>query len=271
MKIFLAFTLIVTFFFPRLVSSEELTGQTYWEGLKSSVTYFYVGSYKQFVEPNNLYYAAAAVPALWFSFEEDKRISHHSRTKGIPKSLQITSDLAPVISFPLIPIAFFTYGVKKDDGRAVQFSKEFFATMYIALIESALLSAVDIHERPDNDVSKLSKWETNFRQNSSFPSGHVVPYAALTLKTLQFYGPWYSLVPATLFTMTSIQRIRDGKHYLSDVVGGFFLTAFASEGVRRAGGYADNHPVYKALFENNLKIGYIEHQGVLGPRISMDW
>jgi hypothetical protein len=71
--------------------------------------------------------------------------------------------------------------------------------------------------------------------------------------------------------MTSIQRVRDGKHYLSDVVGGFFLSAFASEGVRKAGNFEGNPPAYKFLFERNVAVGIIEHEGTIGPRLTFDW
>lgn len=249
--------------------AEELTGPAYWDGLKTSFTYLYQGSYLQFTAKNNLYVAAAAAPALWYSFEEDKRITFHEMTKKIPKYMQISSDLAPVLSFPIIPVAFFTYGLKKDDSVALEFAKETFATMYLALVESAALSVIDIHERPKKD--KLSKWETNFRGDSSFPSGHVVPYAALTLKTLQFYGPYYAMAPGALFLATSIQRVRDGKHYLSDVVGGFFLTVFASEGVRAAAGGNNATTAYKTLFNSNYRVGYISHEGVIGPAVNFDW
>jgi undecaprenyl-diphosphatase len=262
---------ICSILFSSSISTAELTGSAYWEGLKSSLTLLYQGPYEQFRAENNLYYAAAAVPSLWFAFEEDKRLTNHSRTKKIPKTMQIVSDLAPALSFPLIHFAFLNYVIKKDNDRATQFAKEFFATMYLALLESAALSVVDIHERPDNDKSKLSKWETNFRGNSSFPSGHVIPYAALAFKVFQFYGPWYAAAPAALFVVTSVQRVRDGKHYFSDIVGAFFLTAFASEGVKKAGGYADNHSAYKFIFERNLQVGYIEHRGSVGPKISFNW
>lgn len=247
----------------------EMDIPTAWDGLKSSLTYFYQGSYMQFTAENNLYYAAAAAPSLWYSFKEDDRISRNARQKNIPKYMEISSDLAPVMSFPLIPIAFFTYGVKKENSKATQFAKETFAATYLALLESAAMSVIDIHERPNND--KLSKWETNFRGGSSFPSGHVIPYAVMTLKAFQFYGPYYALVPAALLTATSIQRVRDGKHYLSDVVGGIFLSAFASEGVRKAANYQDNNVVYKAVFDHNLQIGYTSHNGAIGPRLTFDW
>jgi undecaprenyl-diphosphatase len=105
------------FLFSKNLSAAELTTETYWEGLKSSVTLLYQGSYMQFTAKNNLYYAGAAIPALWYSFEEDKRITSNAMRKRIPKYMQISSDLAPVLSFPIIPIAVFSLGSKYDNPK----------------------------------------------------------------------------------------------------------------------------------------------------------
>ena len=129
-----------------------------------------------------------------------------------------------------------------------------------------MISLVHVHDRPvENGVGF---WETAFRGDSSFPSGHIIPYAALFFKTLQFYGPYWSVIPGALTVISGQQRVEDGKHYLSDVVGAVFLTAFASEGVRQAAGYADNHPFYQRHFEDkDVQVGLIHHRGHFGPRI----
>jgi hypothetical protein len=260
---------ISLFSFSSSSSAAELTGGTYWDGLKKSFSYLFQGSYMQFEEKNNLYYAAAAAPALWYSFDQDKRISDNARAKSIPKLMQLSSDLAPLMGTPLISFLAFTYGTKTDNPKMVQFAEEYFGAMYLAFIESAALSTIQIHRRPSD--KNLSTLETKLRGNSSFPSGHVIPYATLALKTFQFYGPYAAVAPTALFVLTSMQRVRDGKHYLSDIVGGFFLSAWASEGVRKAGNFADNHPAYKFIFERNLAFGIIEHEGTIGPRLSFDF
>lgn len=260
--------LLLGLFISHSLSAAELNGTTYWDGLKKSFTYLYQGSYMQFQEKNNLYTAAVAVPALWYSFDQDKRISDNARMKSIPKAMQLSSDLAPVLGFPVISFAAFTYGVKTDNPKMVQFAEEYFGAMYIAFLESAALSHIQVHKRPSE--KNLAAIETRLRGDSSFPSGHVIPYAALALKTFQFYGPYAAVAPTALFVLTSMQRVRDGKHYLSDIVGGFFLSVWASEGVRRAGNYSDNHPAYKFLFERNVAFGIIENEGAIGPRISFD-
>lgn len=249
--------------------SGEITSQSYIDGLGTGLKYFYQGAYMQFTAKNNAYMAGAAVPSLWYSFEEDKRITNHEMTKKIHNYMQISSDITPVLSMPILTFGFYTYGVKKDNDRAIQFATESFATLYLSLVESSLLSYIDVHERPKTD--NLDGWETKFRSKSSFPSGHVIPYITFALKTYQFYGPYYAILPTVLFVTSSIQRVRDGKHYFSDIVGAVFVTAFASEGVRKAGGYTDNHPAFKAIFERDIQVGYTVYRGAIGPRISLNW
>lgn len=268
-KSLVALVCLVASFSVSSVYGEELSAKVYWRELKNTFSYMKEGSLQQFTEKNNLYIAAAATPILWYSFKEDKRLSNHAMNKKISKFSQVVSDLSPVLSFPFLHAGFLTYGLKYDSSREVEFAKETMATMYIVLLESAALSVIDIHERPRQET--LSKWETQFRGSSSFPSGHVIPFAALTMKTYQFYGPTAAVIPFGLYVATSIQRVRDGKHYVSDVVGSFFLTMFAAEGVRKASGYEYNHPLYKALFERNLNISYLYYKGSIGPKITFDW
>ena len=148
----------------------------------------------------------------------------------------------------------------------VRYAMESFSTMFLAMIETGILSyAINVHQRP-TEASNV--WEKNFRGDSSWPSGHVIPYTTLFLKTFQFYGPWWSLIPGVLMVATGYERVASGKHYLSDVIGGFFITLFASEGVRVAGKYQDNHPVFKWIYENDLKVGYLRKEDIHVAQLS---
>ncbi len=48
--------------------------------------------------------------------------------------------------------------------------------MYLADLETMLISHLPVHDRPRTDHLEFS--EKAFRGDSSFPSGHVIPYAA---------------------------------------------------------------------------------------------
>ena len=53
---------------------------------------------------------------------------------------------------------------------------------------------------------------------------------ALTFKTFQFFGGYWATIPLALSYVASIQRMQDGKHWVSDIIGSFFLSAFALKG-----------------------------------------
>lgn len=239
------------------------------EDVKTSFGYLARGSYLQFTQKQNLYYLGAAAPSLWYSFDQDDRISALARSKKMPKHIDITGDMGVFFNLPVAPAGLYLWARSQENTHAMQFVLETLATTYLSLAESGILSFIDIHERPDS--SGLSKWETNFRGNSSFPSGHMIPYAAITFKTFQFYGPYWAIAPMVLTVWASQQRLMKGRHYLSDVVGSFFLTAMASEGVRAAAGYSKNHPVYKWLFERNFQVGVVRHEQGIGPMVSLEF
>lgn len=260
-KFFFSFILFLT-----LASNVCGQSYSYLEDGKKTLSLMKDGALLQFQTKTNLYALPLVAGTLWYSFEEDKRITTHERSKKISKPVQLAGDFAVVANFPLIPIGAYAFGRKYQDEKLVQFSMEYFATLYLSLLESAAMSLIPIHERPDQ--TNLSPWETNFRGKSSFPSGHVIPYSALMFKTFQFYGPAYAVVPGILTVLASKQRVQDGKHYLSDVVGGIWLSYFASEGVRAANKYSGNSAIYKEYFEGQLEVGILEYRGVIGPKFT---
>ncbi|OFZ25414.1 MAG: hypothetical protein A2381_17665 [Bdellovibrionales bacterium RIFOXYB1_FULL_37_110] len=223
-------------------------------------------SYQQFATRENVYYGVAAVPSLWHSFDHDARYTALFKQKKIRKHEELISDMGIVLTFPVIPIVSYSLSRQLDDNKLFNFALEYTSSVYLTLAESALISFVQIHERPDQ--SDLSPWETKFRGDSSFPSGHVVPYATLLFKTFQFYGPWTLLPTGTMFYFASKERIKSGKHTMSDVVGSFFLAAFASEGVRKANHYKDNHPFYKWIWQHDVAVGVTYYHSVIGPRLT---
>jgi membrane-associated phospholipid phosphatase len=246
-----------------------LTKEVVWSDTKEAFSLLFRGSYLQFTEVNNLYHAAWGVPLNIYAFENDDRIKERYGGTEIANIVNNVGDLGVVFNFPLLHAGFYYYGKKTGNNHHVQFAKEYFASMYLALSESGLLSYIDVHNRPK--TGELSFWETEFRGDSSWPSGHVIPYMTLFFKTLQFYGPAWSTVPLALTILSSMQRIQDEKHWFSDITGSFLLSAWASEGVRKAAGYSKNDPFYKWVFEHQAQIGFLRHKGSYGPRVSWNF
>ena len=106
---------------------------------------------------------------------------------------------------------------------------EVVSTMIVSMLEASALSFYPLHERPDQ--RDLKKSETLFRGDSSFPSGHVMTYYAIALKTHQYFGLKYALAPYLATFITARERIASKKHFFSDVVGAIFLTYWAHRGV----------------------------------------
>ncbi|OUR96958.1 hypothetical protein A9Q84_11520 [Halobacteriovorax marinus] len=240
-------------------------GLSYWSDLKTTAGLLLQGSVEQFKVKNNLYYLAAGVSTTWYSFERDKEFSASATKKSTHKFMDLTGDLGVILNFPIIHGAFYAYGRKTKNQHHMQFAMEYFSSMYLALAESGIISFIQVHERPDS--GSLNSWETGFRGDSSFPSGHVIPFYGLFFKTLQFYGPYWAIPPAIISVISAMQRVRSGKHYTSDVVSSFFFMAMASEGVRQAANYQDNHSFYKWVFEHQASLSVIRHDNVYGPAI----
>lgn len=249
-------------------SRAEIVATGLWqEDLKGSFKLLFQGALEQFQTPSNLAYAVPASGALWYTFSHDDRLSDLARSKKMNGAVKTVGDMGVFFNMPLTPVAVYALGRHYESTHVMQFMMETAATLYLSLGESGLLSFIPIHERPV--TSENNFWEKAFRGKSSFPSGHMIPYAAFAFKTLQFYGPWWSLPPFLLTAMASLQRVQDGKHYVSDVVGSFFLTAFASEGVRQAAGYKNNHPFYRWIVERDVQVGVVRSRsGTLGPALT---
>lgn len=251
---------------PKLWGQDLRAQGSYRQDLGTTFKLFTHGFVQQFQTPSNLFYAGLAAPALWYTFREDDRLSDLARSKEMKKSVDFVGEFGVALGFPLFQLGVYEVARRRESTHVMQFMMEYTATVYLAYLESAALSLIPIHERPETSESNF--WEKAFRGKSSFPSGHMIPYAALAFKTLQFYGPWWSLPAFALTTMASLQRVQDGKHFTSDVVGSLFLVAFAAEGVRRAGGHPNNHPFYRWAFEREFSMGVTRYEDAIGPRVS---
>ena len=124
---------LISFFSIHTAFSQEVSFRK--EGMKDLVVdswdYLIHGALEQFKTKNNLYYAAAATGALWYSFEEDDRLSLNFRNKEKNNFVEFVGVAGIPLNFPIIPIAAFYYGQKKKNSHHVQFAKEYMAAMYL--------------------------------------------------------------------------------------------------------------------------------------------
>lgn len=138
------------------------------------------------------------------------------------------SDFVPIATLA-IPLTFWSLSKYFKDEKMYKYSMEIAATMAVSMAEATLISFYPLHERPSS--KDLNPAETLFRASSSFPSGHVMTYFAVALKTYQYYGWKAAITPLIATFITAQERVASKKHYLSDVVGGLFLTYWAHRGV----------------------------------------
>ncbi|MBK26849.1 MAG: hypothetical protein CME70_22800 [Halobacteriovorax sp.] len=261
--------LILIFSFGLNASENKAPSGDGWTDTKTTINWMLKASYMQFTVQNNIYYGAVGAAASWYSFEHDDRIAALTQSKEIKNIVDHVGDAGVFFNFPFAAMGAWYYGKKSGNTHLMQFMMEYASAMYLTLAESGLFSYIQIHKRPS--PHNISFWEKEFRGDSSWPSGHIVPYSALFFKTLQFYGPGWAMIPLGLTVMSGLQRMQDGKHYLSDIVGAFFLSALASEGVRKVAGYHNNHKFYKRWLEHDVKLGMLRYKKAYGPLISFSY
>ncbi len=238
--------------------------------LKRTLGYTADGSYLQFSTTQNLVFASIATGATLYFIKNDEEISKKSYDKDADRHLlSIVSNSAVLFNTPIIPGLFYYRARSTNDLKLKRFSEELLATTLLSMGETVIISAIPFHHRPDE--KHLSPVEKMFRGQSSFPSGHVIGFTALGMKSLQFYGPQYAIIPFSLAALTAFERVKTQKHFASDVIASFFITVMASEGVRIASKYEDNHPLYRLIFENNFKVGLTQFNNAQGLKVQWNF
>lgn len=221
-----------------------------WSDIGTTLNLAWRGSYEQFQSKTSYAYLGTGSVFLAHAIDrDDEIIAHYGRNeKNTP--MEILDALGVIGGSPIWPAIFYIYGRNNADEKLLRFTMESVAAIFLAQMETVAFSFMDIHERPSKD--SLSKWETSFRGDSSFPSGHVIPWYIMGLKTMQFYGPAMSSIPFIVGLGISYERIQSRKHYWSDIIGSMILSGMASEGVRKAAGHSKNHSFYKNHLENDF-------------------
>lgn len=230
----------------------------------TSLKYMRDASYLQFQGTSNLILWGSAVVLMIPMWNSDKKLSKKYSGRPDHGYEKVVSDVGILANFPVLPAFTYWVGRTNHDEKMIKYSQEYFAALNLALLESMVISFVPMHPRPTSK-DNLTFWEKNFRDESSFPSGHTIGWNVMAFKTFQYYGPLPALIPAGLAYVSSMERIKTDKHYVTDVVASSFLSLMASEGTRLAGQNKNNHPAYKWIFEHEVKVGFItEGQNYLG-------
>lgn len=214
------------------------------------------GATLQFTDAPSVFLGSVGLVTLSAAILQKDKIERGIRSEPASDVENYISDLNIVFSFPILPLTTWYISQKTNNNKLRLFSMEYFATLYLTKAEVFLLSFIPINERPNSEG--INAFEKYFRGKSSFPSGHMVPASTLFWKTFQYYGPIYSLAPLAWTVLTGYQRVNSKRHHITDVIGTFFLSGMASEGVRVATGNKNNHPLYKWIFEHRLSFNFFK-------------
>ena len=217
---------------------------TFWGDFRESLSIAAEASYTQLTDPaarNSLLIGGALTFAtdrndqdIFDSLDENSAFEDGSALDFIGDEVALFVTLTPIVTH--------YFARKLNDQKLRRFSIETFSAMTLVYAETLVLSQFGFHERPRVIAGDEPDgfFDTGIRGQSSFPSGHVLAPTILTLKTFDAYGWKPALIPAALTTVTTLQRISNGSHFPSDLVGSFalgFAAHYATKSV-----YQDRNP-----------------------------
>ena len=194
-------------------------------------------SYTQLLDAENLTILGVGGLATWAADANDDGWLRKLRSRDY-----LTNDVMSVIgdetalAMAAVPLATWLLANRFEDEKLRSFSLETLSGITLVYAETLLIAhAIPTHERPrdlDGDPAS-SFFDTAFRGNYSFPSGHLIGPLMVTLKAWDYYGWKAAIVPATVTTVSAFNRIGDGSHYPSDVVAATVLSISAHLSTRR--------------------------------------
>lgn len=249
--------------------SLPLFGQSTKEDFYDTLEYSYKASCKQFTAPQAIPILALSTVSVFYAVKQDNHIEDKFSGRSISDSEKTIGVTGLVLISPASSMLMYFWGRQNADQKFINFTKEYFAAINLSIIESTFIGFVPFHGRPDG--GPLNPLERRVGVSSSFPSGHPMGYMVLSYKLFQFYGPQYSVVPAVLAYVDSRKRLKDRKHYLSDVVGSAGITLLASEGVRVAANNHHAHPIYQWIFDHEVKVGAMVEEKKHGFNVSLSF
>lgn len=234
-----------------------------------SLNILYRGAGLQFKGTSNHIILGASTALLLAYWSHDKKDSAKLGKKPEPSAEKLASNLGIFVNFPFIPMATYAIGRNNNDEKLINFSKEYFAALNLALVEASLISFIPIHTRPSTE--DLSLWEKAFRDESSFPSGHTIGWWVMTFKTFQYYGPVPAFPALVAGILASSERVKSERHYITDVAGSVVVSLLASEGTSMANKNKSNHPAYQWIFKHDFNVGFFRHEEINGLIATMTY
>jgi membrane-associated phospholipid phosphatase len=188
------------------------------------------GAWRQFTYPSSLMTLGLGAGAVWLADTHDQRGWEALEDNSFFTS-DVVSSLGDEMSIVLgfTPLVTYYLARWRKDEKLHRFSVETFASLSLAWAETIVLSQIDYHVRPKDEGHEPATgfFDTALRGKSSWPSGHLIAPFTLTFKTWDYYGWKAAVLPAGLTVLAAGNRIADGSHYPSDIVGAGVLSLAA--------------------------------------------
>ena len=228
---------------------------TFFSSVKGALGMAAEGFWRQFTYKSSLATLTGGAGAVWLADANDR-----SWSASMSGNDFFTSDIVSVlgdetsIALGLTPLISFYLSRWLEDEKMYRFSVETFASLSIAWVETMALSQIDYHIRPRDEGPDPATgfFDTAFRGSSSWPSGHLIKPFTLTFKMLDYYGWKAAIIPAGLTVLAAGNRIADGSHYPSDIVGAGVLSLAAHIATKKISDRKRNLHVSVAPLRNGL-------------------
>ena len=200
---------------------------TFFSSFKDAVGEAAEGFWRQFTYESSLATLSAGAGTVWLADANDRSWSTSMSGNEFFTS-RVVNVLGDETSIALGFTPFVTYYLSRwmEDEKMYRFSVETFASLSLAWAETIALSQIDYHVRPRDEGQDPASgfFDTALRGKSSWPSGHLIAPFTITFKVLDHYGWKAAIIPAGLTALAAGNRIADGSHYPSDIIGAGVLS-----------------------------------------------
>jgi len=202
-------------------------------------------SYSQLAHADTLSTLGIGALAVWAADDRDDAWLDKLRQREY-----LTNDIVSFVgdetalALTAVPAITWLLANQSEDEKLRRYSIETMSAISLVYAETLFIAhVIPTHDRPRDSEGNpaTSFFDTAFRGEYSFPSGHMIAPFLVTMKTWDYYGWQAAFLPATVTAVSAFNRIADGSHYPSDVVASAVLSLSAHWATRRTTRERDEH------------------------------
>jgi len=194
-------------------------------------------SYGQLQHTDTLTTLGLGAAATWLVEDnDDSLLARYQGKEFLTSGLFDAVGDQTALALAAAPVVTWLVSSWTKDEKLRSYSIESLSAIVLTYAETELITnAIPTHERPRNEAGDEASnfFDTAFRGQYSFPSGHLIGPFIVTMKTWDYYGWQVALLPATVTGVSAFNRIADGSHYPSDIAAAAVLSLSAHFATRR--------------------------------------